>query len=189
VGLGVLIAFKSRLRSDSLVLETTWTFIPVLILLFIVIPSLGLLCSQDALSQNPSLTLKMIRNQWNWQSESEESYDHLLDSERTDIGSSLEVPISLTRKTETRVVTVRTDVLHSLGVPRIGVKLDTAPGRIRATTLRSLYPGLFMGSCYELCGRGHSAMPFSLLVIYELKSSTVSLQSLKFWVTQQCQFL
>lgn len=90
----------------------------------------------------------------------------MLDSDSLDLSTSYDVPILLKRGIEARVVTVRTDVLHSLGVPRLGVKLDTAPGRIRATTLESLSPGVFNGFCYELCGRGHRAIPIRILIVY-----------------------
>jgi len=58
----------------------------------------------------------------------------------------------------------RRDVLHSLGVPRFGVKLDSAPGRLNVTTVEAPVVGLITGSCYELCGRGHRAMPIYILV-------------------------
>jgi len=86
-----------------------------------------------------------------------------LDSERVDLVSSFESPLILKRGVDTRILTIRTDVLHSLGVPSLGVKLDAAPGRIRITVLESSIPGLFLGSCYELCGRGHRAMPLYFL--------------------------
>lgn len=162
----VLTRFKRKLNPDSLVLETVWTIIPIFILLLIAFPRLWLLCTQDSFVESPIRTLKIISNQWNWQSESEEVYDHLLDSDSLDLSTSYEVPILLKRGAEVRVITVSTDVLHSLGVPSLGVKLDTAPGRMRATTLERLSPGVFNGSCYELCGRGHRAMPINLLIIY-----------------------
>jgi len=156
---------KSSLYPDSLILEITWTLIPILILILIASPRLWLLCFQDSFIEAPAKTLKFIRNQWNWQSESEDVFDHLLDSENLDLTSSYSVPVSMLRRRETRLITVRTDVLHSLGFPGLGIKLDTAPGRIRATVVEALYPGVFNGSCYELCGRGHRAMPISILVL------------------------
>jgi len=91
--------------------------------------------------------------------------DHLLDSERLDVSASFESPLVLTRGTLTRVLTIRTDVLHSLGIPSLGIKLDASPGRIRITNIEPLTPGLFLGSCYELCGRGHRAIPINVLCV------------------------
>jgi len=179
VRLITFLRFKRNLYPDSLVLETTWTIIPIIILVLIAFPRLWLLCSQDSFTEAPFKTLKMISNQWNWQSESEDLYDHLLDSDCLDTSSSFEVPVCLNSGVETRIITVRTDVLHSLGFPSLGLKLDTAPGRIRATIVERLYPGVFNGSCYELCGRGHRAIPIRLLILYRFKFKTVGLQSLK----------
>lgn len=60
---------------------------------------------------------------------------------------------------------VSTDVLHSLGVPRLGVKLDSAPGRLNIVRVDVFNPSLYTGGCYELCGRGHRAMPITILAI------------------------
>lgn len=48
---------------DSETLEKTWTLIPIVILLTIAIPSLHLLCLQDAICQMPNSSIKVIRNQ------------------------------------------------------------------------------------------------------------------------------
>jgi len=64
-----------------------------------------------------------------------------------------------------RVLLTSTDVLHSLGIPGLGVKLDSTPGRLNTTVIEIIVPGLFVGSCYELCGRGHSIIPINLLSI------------------------
>lgn len=64
-----------------------------------------------------------------------------------------------------RLLLTRTDVLHSLGVPRLGVKLDSVPGRLNFTTLEASSLCLHWGSCYELCGGGHSSMPLTFLVL------------------------
>jgi len=78
--------------------------------------------------------------------------------------SSYERPSLLKRFKNTRIITVRTDVLHSLGVPGLGIKLDATPGRICMTIIESA-PGLFSGSCYELCGSGHRAIPINIVLV------------------------
>jgi heme/copper-type cytochrome/quinol oxidase subunit 2 len=149
---------------ESETLEKVWTFIPILILIRIAAPRIHLLCVQDALCLSPSSRVKIIRNQWNWQREQVDSVDHLLDSEQLFSRGSFESPI-LSEIGSVRVVLRRTDVLHSLGVPRLGVKLDSVPGRLNTTTSDITRLGLFLGSCYELCGRGHRVIPISWLVI------------------------
>lgn len=76
-----------------------------------------------------------------------------------------ETPLLIVSNTIARLLVTRTDVLHSIGVPAFGLKLDSVPGRLNVTTVETLLPGFFVGSCYELCGRGHRVMPLNVLVI------------------------
>jgi len=94
-----------------------------------------------------------------------DSYDHLLDADLLDTSRSFEIPVVLRGRTMTRVLVTRRDVLHSLGIPSLGVKLDSAPGRLNATTVEVFSPGVFVGSCFELCGRGHRMIPINTLVL------------------------
>jgi len=93
----------------------------------------------------------------------EENNDHLLDVDSLDREGSFEVPLLLKNGTVSRILVTRTDVLHSFGVPALGVKLDAAPGRLNATSIEVSSLGLFVGSCFELCGRGHRIMPINVL--------------------------
>ena len=51
--------------THSTLLEIIWTIFPALILMIIAIPSFALLYSLDEVI-NPSMTLKIIENQWYW---------------------------------------------------------------------------------------------------------------------------
>ncbi len=86
----------------------------------------------------------------------------MLDGDFVDILRSYENPVVLS-KGLSRVLLTRTDVLHSLGIPRLGVKLDSSPGRLNTTMIEVMGQGLLSGSCYELCGRGHRAIPVIIL--------------------------
>jgi len=151
---------------DSETLEKTWTIIPILILVTIGIPRIRLLCSLDIMYYEPTSTVKVRRNQWNWQRETfaAEEVDHLLDSDRLDNVGSYETPITIIRRTS-RIIVARTDVLHSLGIPGIGLKLDSIPGRLNSVVTDAIVIGVFPGSCYELCGRGHRVIPITLVVL------------------------
>lgn len=152
-----------NLSLDSAVLEVTWTIIPIIVLVTIAIPRLNLLCLQDIATISPKLRIKLIRNQWNWQREQRNSVDHLLDVEKFDELRRYETPLLIARKMLTRILLTRRDVLHSLGVPSLGLKLDSTPGRLNSVIFESIGKGLFTGSCYELCGSGHRAMPIFFL--------------------------
>lgn len=165
VRLGVFFRRKGSITPDSELLEKTWTLIPIVILLTIAFPRIRLLCLQDAICQVPSRRIKLISNQWNWQRELVETYDHLLDREGVDSSGAYEVPFLLNAGEVTRLLVTRTDVLHSIGVPAFGLKLDSVPGRLNTTSVEARFPGLYVGSCYELCGRGHRVMPINALVL------------------------
>jgi cytochrome c oxidase subunit II len=154
-----------NLPLDSATLEVTWTIIPILILITIAIPRLNLLCLQDTRVIPPKIRTKLISNQWNWQTEQIEAIDHLLDSEKLDELGGFESPLLLPKVRLIRIILTRRDVLHSLGVPSIGLKLDSAPGRLNSVIFESERRGLFPGSCYELCGRGHRAIPIFILIL------------------------
>nr|YP_010393152.1 cytochrome c oxidase subunit II [Nototeredo knoxi]UPX89278.1 cytochrome c oxidase subunit 2 [Nototeredo knoxi] len=67
----------------------------------------------------------------------------------------------------TEVVVCTADVIHSWGVPALGVKMDAVPGRANHLGVRPYRVGYAYGNCYELCGYGHSVMPITVLVLPE----------------------
>nr|YP_010393061.1 cytochrome c oxidase subunit II [Xyloredo nooi]UPX88995.1 cytochrome c oxidase subunit 2 [Xyloredo nooi]UPX89007.1 cytochrome c oxidase subunit 2 [Xyloredo nooi] len=81
-------------------------------------------------------------------------------------GSSSEVVfLPVERATEVSISTG--DVIHSWGVPALGVKMDAVPGRTNHLCVEPLSVGFLGGNCYELCGYGHSVMPISIGVVSE----------------------
>tara|TARA_B100000749_G_scaffold261771_1_gene234218 strand:+ start:2248 stop:2823 length:576 start_codon:yes stop_codon:yes gene_type:complete len=54
------------------------------------------------------------------------------------------------------------DVVHSFWVPRLGGKMDMFPGRTNVLRLEADAPGRYHGICSEFCGRGHTAMHFTV---------------------------
>src|SRR6266568_700737 len=51
------------------------------------------------------------------------------------------------------------DVLHSFGVPSLGLKLDAVPGRLNQVSFLAERSGTFYGQCSEICGVWHGFMP------------------------------
>lgn len=165
VGLGILASPNADLEIDSKGLELTWTIFPIIILVRLAFPRIYLLCFQDRIKRNVEYTIKITSRQWSWASEYlEELVDHLLDFELLENVSSIENP-TLIPTGVIRMLLRRTDVLHSLGIPRLGIKLDSVPGRLNFTTLETKNIALHWASCYELCGRGHRAIPLTFLVL------------------------
>jgi len=61
--------------------------------------------------------------------------------------------------THIRLITTATDVIHSFAVPSLGLKIDSIPGRLNATSVLIEREGVFYGMCSELCGINHANIP------------------------------
>lgn len=160
-------------------IETIWTIIPAIILIFLALPSLRLLYLTDEV-RNPSLTLKAIGHQWYWRYEYTDFSDIEIDSYITPTSDLipgeyrlLEVDnrVVLPIKIEIRVLVTAADVIHSWTVPALGVKVDAVPGRLNQLGFTINNPGVFYGQCSEICGANHSFIPICLEVV-NLKSFT-----------------
>jgi cytochrome c oxidase subunit 2 len=151
-------------------LEIIWTLSPGIVLILIALPSFRLLYLIDELIE-PIITIKVIGHQWFWTYQygntEFESYLISLDSLENNQFRLLETDhiILLPINTVIRVIVSAADVLHSWGVPALGVKIDAIPGRLNQTSLEITRPGLFHGHCYELCGPYHGSMPIQILAI------------------------
>jgi heme/copper-type cytochrome/quinol oxidase subunit 2 len=51
------------------------------------------------------------------------------------------------------------DVLHAWGIPDLAIKMDAVPGRLNSFNALVTRPGVYFGSCFELCGVYHGFMP------------------------------
>lgn len=163
-------------------LEAAWTFIPILILVFIAIPSFQLLDEQLAPTEEPAMTIKATGYQWYWgyeyQDGSEVSFDSLLLREPKDFADAGKVmgpeyPRLLAVDNEMvvpvgkmiRVTVTAADVIHDFALPAFGLKIDAIPGRLNETWFKAEREGLYYGQCSELCGRDHAYMPIGIRVV------------------------
>ena len=152
---------------DSHELETLWTIIPMVILLFMAFPSLYLLYLMEEVS-SPSLTVKVVGHQWYWEYEYSNSwFNYTFDSymvhdlEGSPLFYTLDVDNRLVLPTMSNILFLVTsaDVLHSWTVPSLGLKVDACPGRLNYLTTITPYSGVYYGQCREICGSNHSFMP------------------------------
>nr|YP_009756912.1 cytochrome c oxidase subunit II [Batillaria attramentaria]QIM14722.1 cytochrome c oxidase subunit 2 [Batillaria attramentaria] len=171
VGYAALSLMLNSLTCRSLVegqeIETIWTIIPAIILVFLALPSLRLLYLLDEVG-DCSLTLKSIGHQWYWSYEYSDflniEFDsYMIPTEDLNDGDFrlLEVDhrIVLPTETDIRVLVTSADVIHSWTVPSLGVKADAIPGRLNQLSFFIKHPGVFYGQCSEICGANHSFMP------------------------------
>jgi cytochrome c oxidase subunit 2 len=169
-------AVPSKVHHNTL-LEVAWTLIPVIILVFIAVPSFRLLYFESAIPK-PDVTIKAIGKQWFWTYEYPGSaagftYDSLglsdADAAKANKPRLLGVdnPIYVPVNKVVEVQTIGADVIHSWAMPQMGVKMDAVPGRTNQTWFKATQTGVFYGQCSELCGARHAYMPIELHVVSE----------------------
>lgn len=157
-------------------LEIAWTIIPVLILLYMITPSMKLLYQQDRLPET-EMTIKVTGNTWYWSYEypefqdSVDAFDSLiLEKEDAEAAGKpyllgTDTPLVVPVNTKVKVLVTSNNNLHSFAVPAFGVKMDAVPGRLNETWFEVLREGTFYGQCSELCGVKHAYMPIEVKVV------------------------
>ena len=178
--------------------EVVWTVIPILILVFIAIPSLRIHYFMDR-AVDPQLTLKVTGYQWYWgyeypdqggvnfeshifPNEQDTTRKVTLEEDREQLKGeprllTVDNPAIVPVDTVVRVLVTGNDVIHSWSVPALGVKMDAVPGRINETWFKATQTGTFRGQCSQLCGVWHGFMPVVVKV--------VSKEDFDSWVAQQ----
>ena len=180
LGLLIWVAFRYRRSanpvpsktSHNTTIEVIWTLVPVLILVGIAIPSIGLLAAQYKPVGKNAVTIKAIGNQWYWTYEYPdhggfEIVSNMLSDEAAKakgeprllgVDNRMVVPVGV----PIRVLTTSMDVIHSWAMPALWTKMDAVPGRINETTFTIDKAGVYYGQCTELCGARHGFMPIAV---------------------------
>lgn len=143
-------------------IETIWTILPAILLLFIALPSMKTLYLIED-TKSPRITIKVNGHQWYWSYEyssfKNTEVDMFIERSKTYRLIKTSETVYIPVKTSSRVLVRSIDVIHSWAVPSIGVKVDALPGRLNQTFISSKRLGLFSGQCSEICGINHSFMP------------------------------
>ena len=166
---------KPSKTTHNSTLEIAWTLIPVLILVFIAVPSFRLLYKQNDFS-NIDMTVKAVGYTWFWGYEYPDHDDItfdavMLEEEELEEGqprllSTDNVLVLPVKKNIKMLITSDpSGVIHSWSVPSLGVKMDAIPGRLNETYFYIEKPGMYYGQCSELCGPGHGFMPISIKAV------------------------
>lgn len=171
--------------SHNTAIEVVWTVAPVLILLFLAVPSFNLLTNQLTMPEEPDLTVKATATQWLWSYDYPEIEDGaisyasylLTDEQRAEYGkedrtvyprllavdNEMVVPVGATVRL--LVTAAPTDVIHSFAMPAFGIKIDAIPGRLNETWFKAEAEGIYYGQCSELCGKDHAFMPIAIRAV------------------------
>lgn len=167
-GIRLFIIFNKIISRSPIVtiLEVIWTVLPIIILIFLAIPSLQILYYIE--ETDPFLTLKVIGNQWYWNYELADfnlDFDSYIISQATegdfrllDVDHRVVLPVSK----EIRTLISAADVLHCWTLPRVGVKADAVPGRLNQVFFNILRPRVIYGQCSEICGANHRFIPITV---------------------------
>ncbi len=166
-------AVPSKVHHNTL-LEVAWTLIPVIILVFIAVPSFRLLY-MEATIPTPDVQIKAIGKQWFWTYEYPGANGFTFDSLGLSDADAAKAnkprllgtdnPIFVPVNKVIEIETTGADVIHSWAMPEMGVKMDAVPGRLNHTWFKATRTGVFYGQCSELCGARHAYMPIELHVV------------------------
>jgi len=165
--------FKCRNIYEAQQIETVWTILPAVILMFLALPSLRLLYLIDEVN-NPFITIKTTAHQWYWTYEYSDFIDIEFDSYIVPDNDMLpgehrllEVDNRLILPTNAsiRIIVTSADVIHSWAIPRLGVKIDAIPGRLNQIAFSIDFPRILYGQCSEICGANHTFMPIAIETI------------------------
>jgi cytochrome c oxidase subunit 2 len=193
LGLLAWVSFRYRRKAHPVPSKTThntfieviWTVIPVLILVIIAVPSIGLLSAQYKPAPTDALTIKAIGNQWYWtyqypdNGEFEVTANMLKEQDQVGKGERFRTPLDGPRLLAVdnrivvpvgrpiRLITTSNDVIHSWALPAAWVKMDAVPGRLNEVNFKIDRPGVYFGQCSELCGARHAYMPIAVEAVSE----------------------
>jgi cytochrome c oxidase subunit II len=128
----------------SMLLEVTWTIIPLGIVMFLFFWGARVFFLQV---QPPANALQMTATakQWMWRFQHPEGQREI---------NTLHVPTGQPIKIEM----IAEDVLHSLYIPAFRTKMDLVPGRYTTLWFEATKPGTYHLFCAEYCGTQHSGM-------------------------------
>nr|UYK52094.1 cytochrome c oxidase subunit II [Leptocimbex sp. CSCS-Hym-MC0166] len=177
--------FKNQLMTNKQNIEIIWTLMPMLMLMFIAVPSIHLLYLMDEVT-SPILTIKSIGHQWYWSYEYTDFKNIEIDSYMNqknnikinsfrllDVDNNLILPMN----SNIRMLITSSDVIHSWAMPSLGKKIDAIPGRLNQISLSMNRPGLLFGQCSEICGANHSFMPIVI--------ESIPMHSFLKWINNQ----
>ena len=128
----------------SLVLELTWTIIPLLISMVMFGWGASLFYRMSKPPQD-SMDLYVVGKQWMWKIQHPEGVREI---------NEMHVPINR----NVRVTLGSEDVIHDYGIPAFRVKMDAVPGKLTTLWFRATVPGRYHIYCDQYRGTRHSEM-------------------------------
>jgi cytochrome c oxidase subunit 2 len=128
----------------SLILELTWTFIPLVIAMVMFVWGASLYFQITTPPSN-AMEIYVVGKRWMWKAQ------HV--SGQREI-NELHVPVGQPVK----LIIGSEDVLHAYWVPAFRMKMDAVPGRTTTMWFEASKAGEYQLFCAEYCGMSHSRM-------------------------------
>lgn len=157
--------YSTRIVADHLV-ERVWTILPIVVLVFLVYPSIYLLYLIDERRVEFLCTLKVIGHQWYWRYKIDGLFnldiDSYIDRERVVRLMDVDNRVVIPAQENIRALITSRDVLHSWALPSLGLKIDAIPGRLNQFVFIVIINSVIHGQCREICGVNHSFIPIVL---------------------------
>jgi cytochrome c oxidase subunit 2 len=133
-------------------LEILWTFIPVVVLIVIAVPTFKTVVDINAAAPPDALHVTATGHQW-W---FEFDYPDLKFNTANELHLVVNRPVSIT--------ILSADVIHSLWMPQLMGKVDMVPGHENHMSFTPSAVGEYRGQCAEFCGPSHANMRFRVFV-------------------------
>lgn len=137
-------------------LEVLWTFIPVVIVVVMAVPTVSAIQRSAEAPPADALKIVAIGHQW-W-------FEFVYPDLKLTTANELHIP-----EGKAVVFEIRSqDVIHAFWVPQLAGKIDMVPGHVNGISFTAL-PGKaraepYLGQCAELCGLSHAHMRFRVYV-------------------------
>ncbi|HEY8551462.1 MAG TPA: cytochrome c oxidase subunit II [Vicinamibacterales bacterium] len=128
----------------SLILELTWTFIPLAIAMVMFVWSAQVYFKLTTPPSN-AMEIYVVGKRWMWKAQ------HVTGQREI---NQLHVPVGQPVK----LIIGSEDVIHSYYIPGFRVKMDAVPGRTTTMWFEASRPGTYQLFCAEYCGMNHSKM-------------------------------
>ncbi len=142
---------RSNQIHGSIVLELTWTIIPLILVLGVFFWG-AFLYVQIRAAPAQALEVYVIGKQWMW---------HAQHANGKRENNELHVPIGR----PVRLIMTSQDVIHSFYIPAFRVKQDVLPGRYTTLWFEATQAGEYHLFCAEYCGTEHARMGGRVVVM------------------------
>ena len=148
----------------NVMLELAWTIGPVILLLFIAVPTWQVIFRQYREPTKDALVIEVIGHQWWW--------EFRYPGQGVTTANQLYLP----ENREVLFQITSADVIHSFWIPQFGGKVDALPRpKGEFNTMIYVTPTLaaadkadgvlYQGQCVELCGLSHALMRFNAKLV------------------------